>query len=86
MSTLVITRTTFFIPQQVANDDDNDDGPPKPKKKRVSWAPEDQLTDIMYFEPDESERGVLLSSVDGYLCTYCMYICTFAPSVMKEFE
>ena len=54
----------------MANDDDNDDGPPKPKKKRVSWAPEDQLTDIMYFEPDESERGVLLSNVDGYLCTY----------------
>jgi protein phosphatase 1 regulatory subunit 10 len=37
-------------------DEDGEDGPPKPKKKKVSWAPDDQLTDVLYFEPDESER------------------------------
>lgn len=31
----------------------------KKPKKRVSWAPEDKLQDISYFEVDENERGML---------------------------
>lgn len=45
----------------------DEDGPPKTKKKRVSWAPEDSLIEVQYFEVDESERGVY--------CGICVWVC-----------
>lgn len=52
----------------------HEEGPPKSKKKRVSWAPEDSLYEVQYFEVDESERGVWWSLCVCLSVRLCVYV------------
>lgn len=47
------------------------DGGEKKNKKRVSWASDDNLTMIQYFELDESERGNVTCMCRVFVCM-CM--------------
>ncbi len=47
---------------------------PAHKKKRVSWAGDDSLTKIHYFELDESERGIVWKHV--YVCIHTYILLT----------
>lgn len=68
---------------EVLNNNQDQDGPKKSSlasftpftvdnkkpKKRVTWAPEDKLQDISYFEVDETERGTRPALVFFFLAS-----------------
>ena len=65
---LVVGHTLFCSTEDTSlADGESADVSMSSKKKRVSWAASENLTQIHYFEMDDSERGTMLGLFINFL-------------------